>query len=256
MKTVTLIALLLLGFLQMTSARGRDFYQLQVYHLTGKGQEQSLDKFLKESYLPAIHRAGFKTVGVFKPIASDTTSGKQTIVWIPIKSLNQLDKLQQKLAKDLIFQTSGTEFLKAPFDQVAYQRKESILLKSFQDAPNFTVPKFNTKPAERIYELRSYEGPTDYLFHQKLKMFNEGGEINLFKLLEFNAVFYGEVVSGSAMPNLMYMTTFENMQAHDAKWKSFGSHPNWKKLSTIDEYQHTVSKIVKILLSPTEYSDF
>jgi hypothetical protein len=36
-----------------------------------------------------------------------------------------------------------------------------------------------------------------------------GGEVPLFVRLGFNAVFYGEVIVGSHMPNLMYMTTFE-----------------------------------------------
>ena len=256
MKTLATTLFLFLALLQITAAKGRDFYQIQVYHLTGKTQEQKLENYIKTSYLPALHRAGIKTAGVFKPVASDTASGKQIVIWLPLNSLDQLDKLQQSLAKDETFQTSGADFLKAPFDQVPFQRKESILLKSFPDAPKYIVPKFTTNPSDRIYELRSYEGPTEYLFRQKVKMFNEGGEIKLFKTLEFNALFYGEVISGSSMPNLMYMTTFENMAAHDARWKSFGGHPDWKKLSAIGEYQHTVSKIVKILLCPTEYSDF
>jgi len=256
MKTLTLAIILLLTVSQLTYARGHDFYQIQVYHFSGKAQEQGVENYLKLSYVPALHRAGIKTVGVFKPIASDTTSGKQIIVWVPLSSLGQLDKIQSVLAKDEIYQTSGADFLKAPFDQVPFKRRESILLKAFPGAPRFQIPKFTTNPSERIYELRSYEGPTDYLFAQKLKMFNQGGEIKLFKELDFNAVFYAEVISGCIMPNLMYMTTFADMPAHDAHWKAFVNHPDWKKLSSTPEYQHTVSRIIKILLSPTDYSDF
>jgi len=256
MKTTTLTVILLFTMLQFVSAKGRDFYQIQVYHLSGKDQEQSVDNFLNLSYIPALHRAGIKVVGVFKPIASDTTSGKQIIVWVPLTSLGQLDKVQQRLANDALYQTSGVDFLKAPFDQVPFKRKESILLKAFPGSPKFQIPKFTTNPSERIYELRSYEGPTEYLFIQKLKMFNQGGEIKLFKTLDFNAVFYAEVISGSIMPNLMYMTTFADMASHDAHWKAFVNHPDWKILSSLPEYQHTVSRIVKILLSPTDYSDF
>lgn len=255
MRNLTLTAIFLFAMIQLTTAKGRDFYQIQVYHLAGKAQEQSVDNFLKLSYIPALHRAGIKTVGVFKPIASDTASGKQIIVWLPLASLNQIDKLQHLLSNDEIYQTSGADFLKAPFDQVPFKRKESILLKAFPNAPQFQTPKFTTNPSERIYELRSYEGPTEYLFTQKLKMFNEGGEIKLFKTLDFNAVFYAGVISGSIMPNLMYMTTFADMPAHDAHWKAFVNHPDWKKLSSLPEYQHTVSRIVKILLTPTDYSD-
>ena len=129
-------------------------------------------------------------------------------------------------------------------------------MKAFPYAPNIGIPNFSTAASERIYELRSYEGPTENLFRQKVKMFNEGGEISLFKRLDFNAVFYAEVISGSTMPNLMYLTTFADMAAHDAHWNSFRTHPEWVKLSAIPEYKNTVSKSVKILLHPTDYSDF
>jgi NIPSNAP len=256
MKTLLITLSILLGFIEGATAKRGDFYQIQIYHLTGAGQEQAMDKYLQNAYLPALHRAGIKTVGVFKPISSDTTSGKRITLWIPLSSPNQLDKLQQQLANDLTYQTAGAEFLKAPFDQAPFLRKESILLKAFSDAPHFAVTKFTTKPSERIYELRSYEGPTEYLFKQKVKMFNEGGEIKLFKSLDFNALFYGEVISGSAMPNLMYLTTHENMAAHDAHWEAFKNAPVWKKLSALEEYKHTVSKINIMLLFPTDYSDF
>lgn len=87
-------------------------------------------------------------------------------------------------------------------------------------------------------------------------MFNEGGEIRLFKKLDFNAVFYAEVISGSTMPNLMYLTTFADMPTHDDRWNAFRNHPDWKTLSALPEYKNTVSKSVKVLLHPTDYSDF
>lgn len=256
MKRLTIVAIFVLIMAQFASAAGRDFYQIQVYRLKGSAQEQRVDNYLKEAYLPALHRAGIKSVGVFKPIPADTTSGRQIIVWLPLTTLDQLDKLQSALAKDVVYQKAGADVLNAPFDNVAFQRKESVILKAFPDAPNFFIPNHKTKPSERIYELRSYEGPTENLFRQKVKMFNEGGEIKIFKSLEFNAVFYAEVISGGTMPNLMYLTTFKDMAAHDAHWDAFRSHPDWKKLSALDEYKHTVSKTVKILLFPTDYSDF
>lgn len=237
-------------------AASRDYYQIQVFRLTGKTQEEKVDNFLKSAYLPALHRAGIQKVGVFKPIESDTTSGNRIYLWIPFKSLDHFSKIQDKLANDQAYQTAGSKFLGAPFDQQPFIRKESILLKSFPDAPNFVISNFKTEPSERIYELRSYEGPTENLFRQKVKMFNQGGEIKLFKSLDFNAVFYAEVISGSAMPNLMYLTTFADMPAHDAHWEAFRNHTDWKALSALPEYKNTVSKSVKILLHPTDYSDF
>lgn len=255
-KQLTIAVLLVFALAQFVTAAGRDFYQIQVFRLKDKAQETRVENYLKIAYLPALHRAGIKSVGVFKPIASDPTAGQQIIVWVPLTALAQLDKLQNSLSKDAAYQTAGADFLNAPFDNVPFQRKESILLKAFPEAPSYFIPKHKTKPSERIYELRSYEGPTENLFRQKVKMFNEGGEIKIFKSLDFNAVFYAEVISGSTMPNLMYLTTFADMAAHDAHWDAFRNHPDWKKLSALDEYKHTVSKSVIILLYPTDYSDF
>lgn len=245
------------GLFSMSGIAGsRDYYQIQVYRLNGKIQEEKVDNFLKNAYLPAMHRAGIKKIGVFKPIEKDTTKGKSIYVWIPLKSLKVLTAIQKTLAQDQEYQAKGIEFLGAPFDHAPFLRKESILLKAFSEAPKHYIPEFKTSPSERIYELRSYEAPTENLFRQKVKMFNEGGEIKLFNSLEFNTVFNAEVISGSTMPNLMYMTSFSDMASHDAHWKTFGSHPEWKKLSGMEEYKNTVSKAVILLMHPTDYSDF
>jgi hypothetical protein len=87
-------------------------------------------------------------------------------------------------------------------------------------------------------------------------MFNEGGEVTLFKRLNFNAVFYAEVLAGDRTPNLMYMTTFENRAERDAHWKAFVDDPEWKKLSSMPEYQKNVSKIDIFFIRPTVYSDY
>ena len=87
-------------------------------------------------------------------------------------------------------------------------------------------------------------------------MFNAGGEVALFNRLQFNAVFYAEVIAGSKMPNLMYMTTFNNKVERDIHWKNFGADTEWKTLSALPEYQHTVSKADIFFLRATSYSDY
>jgi fructose/tagatose bisphosphate aldolase len=72
--------------------------------------------------------------------------------------------------------------------------------------------------------------------------------------LGFNAVMYGSVISGSHMPNLMYMTTFEDMPSREEHWKTFGNDPEWKKLSAMEKYQNNVSKIDIVFMHPTDYS--
>ena len=75
------------------------------------------------------------------------------------------------------------------------------------------------------------------------------GEIALFSKLQFNAVFYAQVLAGSRMPNLMYMTSFNNMTERDEHWKAFGADTDWKRMSSLPEYQNTVSKQTSFIKS-------
>ena len=117
------------------------------------------------------------------------------------------------------------------------------------------APQLKGPKSERVYELRSYESASEKIYWNKVKMFNAGGEIKLFDRLGFNGIFYGEVVFGSKMPNLMYMTSFENKEERDLHWKTFGSDPAWKELSSKPGYQHNVSKHDITFLQATSYSD-
>jgi len=234
----------------------QQYYEIKIYHIADKTQEGKVDTYLKEAYLPALHRAGIPIVGVFKPVEADTAFGKIIYVFIPFKTVDQFMQLAEQLQKDKVFSEAGKPFADAVFSEPPYKRYESIFLKAFMDFPQFSAPKFSNSPSERIYELRSYESATDAKAVKKIEMFNQGGEIDIFKKLEFNPVFWGEVLLGSHMPNLMYMTTFSDMKSHDDHWKAFGATEEWKKLSGMEEYKNTVSKASPYLLHPTSYSDF
>jgi hypothetical protein len=238
------------------AAPAREFYQLTVYHYTTTAQEQSLDSYLQQALLPALHRLKIGSVGVFKAIANDTAAAKRMYVLIPLKSLNAVTEMAAKLSSDKEYRSKADAYLNAAYNAAPYTRMETILLHAFSLAPVMQLPQLKSPKQERVYELRSYESATEKIFKNKVHMFNEGDEVGLFKRLNFNAIFYAEVVAGSKMPNLMYMTSFENMADRDAHWKSFGSDPAWKKLSAMPEYKNNVSHIDIMFLRPAEYSDY
>ena len=261
MKKTLSIALLLLGILSFSftgvSAKDKpEYYQLTVYHFTSNDQEKILDNYLEKALLPALHKNKFENIGVFKPIANDTAADKVIYVYINAKTLDQLAGIPNQLAADADYKTAAKEYLDAAYNAAPFTRYETILMKSFRLALKMNLPNLKSAKAEHIYELRSYESPTDGMYWSKVKMFNEGDEIGLFKKLNFNAVFYSDVLSGSRMPNLIYMTSFDNMQDRDAHWKAFGESPEWKHLVALPEYQHNVSKADIILMHAAPYSDF
>ncbi len=246
-------------FATTTHAKGKskpDYYQIEAYHFTTPQQEALIDNYLKSAYLPALHGYGLKSIGVFKPIANDTALNKVVYVLVTFSSWKQILAIGGKLKNDKDFKTNAIAFLGAPFDAPAFKRKEITLIKAFSMAPNLELPALTAPLSERVYELRSYESATENLFTNKVQMFNEGGEVTLFKRLGFNAIFYGEVVAGAKMPNLVYMTSFNSMDDRNKHWEIFRSDPEWKSLSGNTAYQHNVSKADIILTKAAPYSDY
>jgi hypothetical protein len=245
-----------LAFTLFAQTGKKEFYELRIYHIRDHVQEARVDAYLKDAFLPTMHRAGIKSIGVFKPIETDTTFGKRIVVLIPYASADQFAKIPELITVDKKYNEDGSDYINAVYTDPPYARIETILLRAFKGMPRMQIPVFANPRSERIYELRSYEGATEKIYRNKVHMFNEGDEVGLFKRLSFNAVFYADVMAGSRMPNLMYMTTFANQSSHDEKWKAFTEDPQWKKLSSMPEYQHNVSSITIYLLSPTGYSDY
>lgn len=227
------------------------YYQIKIYHIKGEQQQQAVDEFLKNAYLPALHRAKIRNIGVFKPIAKDTVE-QLIYVFIPFKKIADFLELEEKLGKDVSYKEIGKNYLQASYNNPPYNRIESILLKAFDGMLEMALPNLTTEKAERVYELRSYEASTESLSMNKIGMFNDA-EITIFKDLNFNAVFYGQVISGSHMPNLMYFTAFNNKADRDKHWSAFGAE--YKKISGLPQYQHNVSKNTTLFLYPTDYSD-
>lgn len=258
MKTIKtlLFCFALIAISTTSTAQKREFYQIKTYNLKSDAQLTVTENYLKDAYLPALKRLGIKKVGVFKPKTFSLDSITKLIVVIPFKSTKQFFKLDQKLAKDKVYIQTGAAYIKAPYNQAPYERIETVLLTAFSNHPFLTLPKLNTPRAERVYELRSYESATESIYNTKVDMFIGGEESKIFDRLEFNPVFYGEVVSGGKMPNLMYLTTFDNQESRDTHWKAFVDSPEWKALLKMEKYKNTISHMDIVFLYPTDYSDY
>ncbi len=118
--------------------------------------------------------------------------------------------------------------------------------------PRLEVPERK----DRMFELRRYESSGEAAGKKKIEMFNELGEIAIFKRVGLTPVFFGETLIGEMRPNLTYMLTFDDMAEHDKNWKAFGSDPEWQRIRTIPEYADAkiVSRITRTFLVPTSFS--
>jgi hypothetical protein len=77
-------------------APARNYYQLKIYHYKTTAQENTIEKYLQQAYIPALHRAGVKNVGVFKPVTQVDTA-KLLYVFTPFQSWDKLMGIDQKL---------------------------------------------------------------------------------------------------------------------------------------------------------------
>ena len=176
--------------------------------------------------------------------AGDVSS--ELFVLLPHNSLDSVAALEPKLAADAALQAAlaGTgETAKDP----AYARYESSLLLGLDQFPRLEAP---VQSPTRVLQLRIYENPNAERGHMKVRMFNEGGEIRIFRESAMPPVFFGQAFAGGKLPNITYMLAFENEEALKAGWGKFGKHPDWQKLKDDPTYKDTVSNITNLILRP------
>jgi len=229
----------------------QQWYELRTYQFREAGQQALTGAYLEQAAIPALNRLGLKNIGVFSELKPEGPVAK-TFLLIPFDSIEAFTGLEARLAKDAVYTKAGEAYLSAAANSPAYERIESSLLKAFAHMPSVEVPE----KRERLFELRIYESPTEAAGQKKIEMFNEAGEIDIFKKIGARPVFFGETLIGLRRPNLTYMLCFDNMEAHDSHWKAFGSDPEWKKISAIPEYSDArlISKITRVFLTPAACS--
>lgn len=250
-----LYLLLAITFSVTGTAQQKDYYELRIYHCSSNEQILRLDNYLKDALLPLMHQNGFDDIGVFKPIDQDTANSKKIFILIPSGRLENLAKISDDMVSAIQQKGKGKAYLSTAHDQPAYDRIEISWLRAFEQHPEINIPKLSGKSNDHIFELRSYEAASEILYRKKVDMFNNGGEIDLFESLGFNAVFYAETLTGAHTPNLWYMTSFDNMESRNKHWDAFREDPRWEKMKNIPKYQNTVSHADIYLLQAAKYSD-
>jgi len=175
-------------------------------------------------------------------------------VRIPGPSPDALAGIENRLAQDAEYSKAGSDFLKAPAKEPAYHAMEISLLQAFEGFPRMKAPAAVADHKPRLFEMRTYASPSEESHRRKVEMFNSA-EIALQAKLNMGAVFYGDTIAGSRMPNLTYLLCFNNLADREKKFSDFNDSAEWKALSTDPKYpQEIVATVTNIILSPTSYS--
>ena len=227
--------------------------ELRTYRVASEAKLKILADFLAQAAVPAFNRAGVAPVGLFRLFKADNPKLElnadelKLYVLLQHADLASALSLPTRLAADAILVPQASAVLSTPQNDPVYERFETQLMLGFSECPRIEVP---TQSAERVLQMRIYESHNGERALRKIEMFNEGGEIALFRRVGVNPVFFGQSIAGTLLPNLTYMVGFENPAAQEAAWAAFIKHPEWEKMKNDPKYADTVSRITNLNLRP------
>jgi NIPSNAP len=231
----------------------REFYQLRRYTLLSGPQQKLTENFFANALIPALTRRGFGPIGALRLDIGPETPTYYLIV--PGRQLDTLATLDLSLAEDQQFLDAAAPFWNATAAAPAFQRVEVSLLEAFAGWPKLTPPAAAAAKAKRIFQLRTYESPSNGEHVRKVEMFHSG-EFQIFLHSGFHPVFFGDTLAGPRMPNLTYMLAFDDTAELEASWDAFRNDADWKKLQANPRFafDQIVTNISNLMLSPLDCS--
>jgi hypothetical protein len=231
------------------TASAREYYLIRRYHLEAGPQTKITESYFGDALIPALTRMRMGPIGAFKLDYGPETP--EFYVLIPGRSVEALATLDLRLAQDADFMKAAQPFWNAPATAPAFLRMESTLLAAFEGWPRLTPPATTATKSKRIFQLRTYESPSDAAHVRKVEMFHKG-EFEIFQKAGCHPVFFSDALIGSRLPQLTYMLSFANLAELEAGWAAFSADPDWKKLSASPRYSYEaiVSNISNLVLSP------
>jgi hypothetical protein len=216
----------------------REWYELRTIALR-TGQPKLLSAFLGDVAVPAWRRHGVGPVGAFEMVVGPQMP--TLVLLLPLESPALLATLPDALAAAA---------------QPPFMRVDSALLHAFESFPRVEAPPAGGDRAARVFELRTYESPTEAAHQRKMEMFTKMGETGIFRRVGLTPVFFAQTVIGPRLPSFTYMLTFADMAAREKAWAAFRADPEWQKLRATPGYTDvdTVSNISDVLLRPAACS--
>jgi hypothetical protein len=228
----------------------QEYYQLRKYALRNGPQTTLTQGYFERALIPALNRMDISPIGAFKLDIGPETPTYYAL--IPSTSPDALLTLDTRLGKDPEYVKAASGFRDAPASAPAFDRAERSLLSAFTGWPKLVAPKMvDGKLPKRIFQLRTYESPSQVAHTRKIQMFNEA-EIAIFTRTGLTPVFFADTVIGTRMPSLTYMLTFADTAELTTHWAAFSADPTWKELSHRpgNTDAEIVSNISNLYLSP------
>ena len=229
----------------------KEFIEVRKYTVKDTDKQAQFIEVLDKALIPALNRQGLKSIGVFVPLDSETKYALNVFVVIPHKTMETFVNATAKLLADNDYRKDAAAIFETTSKNPVYTDCDTFLLNTFSTIPVLETPQLG---ADRVFELRLYRSFNIERNAAKIRMFDRGGELPLFREVGLNPIFFGDILTGSRMPALMYMIGCPSLEKHAEVWKNFIAHPKWKAIKDLSEYADTATEIERVVLKPSSDS--
>lgn len=175
-------------------AAKREYYQIRRYSLATGPETRLTEDYFGNALIPALSRMGMGPIGAFRLEIGPETP--QFYLLIPGPSAESLATVDLQLAKDDNFLKQASPHWNATAAAPAFQRIETSLLIAFEGWPRITPPASSASKGKRIFQLRTYESPSNLEHIRKVEMFHSG-EFDFFQRSGCHPVFFGDTLIGT-----------------------------------------------------------
>ena len=230
----------------------REFIEVRKYTVKNADKRAQLVSILDKALIPALNRQEINPVGVFVPIEGAEKKAEEyalnVFAVIPHKTMRTFVSVNTKLLADRQYRRDAAPIFETTSKDPVFADCETFLLQGFPTIPSVEVPQLGP---DRAFRLRLYRSFNIERNAAKIRMFDTGGELALFREVGLNPIFFGNILAGTKMPAFLYMVGCSSLENLNETWKTFASHPKWQAIKDLPEYKDTATYIENFYLKPS-----
>ncbi|NWG12378.1 MAG: NIPSNAP family protein [Acidobacteria bacterium] len=228
----------------------RRVFTLEQYFLKNGSQVQRIHDHIGKAALPALSRYHSGPKIVLEALVAPHQP--QLAVILGFESVEELWSVRAKVVADPELAKSYEAWESHP--EQPYEHFSTALLEATDYMPELVNDR-ETRKSSRVFELRVYHSPT----WRQLRALHErfaGPEIKIFHRVGVNPILYTSTIIGPNMPNLTYLTPFDDLASREKAWNAFSADPEWARVrkESIDRHGQISSVIQIALYRATAYS--
>ena len=244
-KQILAFVLLVFSYGSVTSQE--QVYELRTYELEVFKSADILHNYIKDALILALNRQGIAHIGVFEEESENLPS--KLYLLIPYDNIEAFETSKDMLTKDAKYLEDAAPYFNAPEESMPFRKITTNLIRSTSGFPKLVKPTDDTN----LFELRIYGSQSEDALRRKVKMFNDS-EFGIFTDVGLPMVFFGYNIAGNQMPCLTYLLAFKDKAAHAEAWSKFDAHPEWARITELEEYANAMNDITRVFLKRLPYS--